>query len=275
MENSELQKNDVDKLDNYNALKKLMTSDIDKQIIFDLQKEITDRANALIDSLGIPVIRGCTEVITNGFIIGVSSIEDVKHLISERSICVYFVEKVLEGDYIGDISQFIGKEKIIEIYIRLGETNTWIKYRPMMLIHFFLELNFKNSDEDEDDYEDEDEDSDYEEEVIDYDGLNTLATIVAKSKGFNFLKNKDQRSDFAKDVLKKIDAEFSNYDLVYIVATAETFYDLGVLPTTVKKLHLEGEKTQDIAKSLGHTKARIEKALLCDVSDKIKKYIEE
>lgn len=192
---------------------------------------------------------------------------------------VKFSQKVLDddNDYTGDFSKFIGKEKIIEIYIRLGETNTWIKYKPVLLINYYLELYFKK-DEEEEDYDedyDEEEDSDYEEEVIDYDRLNKLAVIVAKSNGFNLLKNRDQRKMFANDVLSKTSESFSEYELFNIAATAETFYDLGILPTEAKKMHLDGKTDQEIAKSLGHTKARIEKALMCNVSDKIKKYIEE
>ncbi len=246
---------------------------IDELSMLDTEKENINILNKQIECLGIPVIRGCNEVIANGFIIGVSSINNIKHLINDGSICVYFSQLVSGDDYSGDISNFIGKEKIIEIYIRLGETNTWIKYKPMLLVSCYLEIFFKDNEEDEDD-DDYDDDGEYEEQV-DYDELNKLAAIVAKSDGFKFLKNKDQRRDFSEEVLEKTNAEYDHYYMSYIVSMSETFYDLGILPTEAKKLNLEGKTVAEIAKSLGHTKARIEKALRCDVTDKIRSYIEE
>lgn len=255
----------------FKALGEMGSGDIDELSVLDIEKENISILNKQIECLGIPVIREYSEVIANGFIIGVSSINNIKHLINDGSICVYFSQVVSVGDYSGDISNFIGKEKIIEIYIRLGETNTWIKYKPMLLVSCYLEIFFKdNEEDDDDDYDDYDD----EEEEIDYDRLNKLAVIVAKSNGFNLLKNRDQRKMFAGEVLSKTSESFSEYELFNVAATAETFYDLGILPTEAKKLHLDGKTDQEIAKLLGHTKARIEKALRCDVSDKIRGYIE-
>jgi ribosomal protein L35AE/L33A len=249
------------------------------QMLSKAREVIFNKIYPSINNLGIPIINDCKNVNPQGFMIeieNVEKIEELKPLISEGSLCVCYVQKVKENDYIGDISQFVGQEKIIDIYIRLGLTNTWIHLNFQTLIYLILEAKFEKNYMDDEDLDSYDEDYDYEtENNIDYERLNRLATIVAKSKGFNLLKNRDQRKIFAKEVLTRCEEEFENFELHGISTTAESIYDFGVLPLEARKLQLDGKSEQEIAKTLGHTKAKIEKALLCEVSDIIRKNIEQ
>lgn len=249
----------------------------DQQIWLEHQEIAKDNINQTINSLGIPIIKDCiVEVIPKGFIIKINGIEGIKkskHLILEGSLCVYFSKKVEANNYIGDVSEFVGLETIIDIYIRIGLTDTWLYANFITPIFLFLENNYEHSEIE--DYEDElDDEQGYSEDGTDYERINRLATIVAKSKGFNLLKNRDQRKIFAKDVLNNSEEKFEDYELYGIAATSETFYEFGVLPIEVKKQHLQGKSAQEIAKLLGHTKAKIEKALICEVPDIIRKNVE-
>jgi hypothetical protein len=248
------------------------------QTILNQHTESIDNINRAVNLLEIPIIKNCIGINPQGFIIDINSVDDIetsKHFISEGSICVFHVQKVKESDYIGDISQFVDQDKIIDVYIRLGLTNTWIHANFPTLIYLALEANFEKNDEDDEDYDLYDDGDDDSEGSTDYERLNRLATIVAKSKGFNLLKNRDQRKMFAKEALSNTKEEFADHELYGIAATAETFYEFGVLPIGAVKLQLDGKSEQEIAKMLGHTKAKIEKALLCEVPEIIRKNIEQ
>ncbi|MDD1636912.1 MAG: hypothetical protein LUQ56_02095 [Methylococcaceae bacterium] len=123
------------------------------------QKTANDYINNTINSLGIPIIKDCiVEVIPKGFIIkinGIEGIEKSKHLISEGSLCVYHSQKVAENDYVGDVSQFVGMETIIDIYIRVGLTDTWLYASFTTPICWFLENNYEYWEDE--DYEDDEE----------------------------------------------------------------------------------------------------------------------
>lgn len=238
----------------------------------------------LTKNLEIPVIKNCNSISPVGFVInfGFNDMsDDVKNLITDRAICVCCIKKVTEEDCQSDVDsleQYIGKNKIFDVYIRIDDTNTWLHFGGEMPIYSLI---FKKIEEGYDDYDDDDGCDDGEEEDLQhnhdyYVKLNRFATIVAKSKGFNLLKNREQRGMFAENVFKArgedIDGDCSFY---WIGAQAETIYDLGVLPTESQKLKAEGKTEKEIAKILGHTKAKIEKALLCEVTGVIKECLDE
>ncbi|MDD2659575.1 MAG: hypothetical protein PHY54_07835 [Methylococcales bacterium] len=248
------------------------------QTLLNQHKESIDNINKAVNLLEIPIIKNCIGINPQGFIINISGVDDIKNskqFISEGSICVFHVQKVKESDYHGDISRFIDQDKIIDIYIRLGLTNTWLHANFQTLVHLALEANFEKTDEYDEDYDFYDDSDDDAEGNTDYERLNRLATIVAKSKGFNLLKNRDQRKMFAKEALNNTEQEFGDHELYGIATTAETFYEFGVLPIEAGKLQFDGKSEQEIAKILGHTKAKIEKALQCEVPDIIRKNIDQ
>jgi hypothetical protein len=158
----------------------------------------------------------------------------------------------------------------IYIYIRIGETETWLYIKRTTLFGALIDM-YESVNE----YDEYDDDEGESEDDIDYQRLEKFYTIVAKSKGFNLLKNRDQRRNFSKEILSNTDEEFDEHELGAIAVGAETFYDFGVLPIAAKKLQLDGKSEPEIAKILGHTKARIERALLIEVTDDIRKCIEQ
>jgi hypothetical protein len=219
-----------------------------------------------IHSLGIPVIK-CNDVIPKGFMICLTDFHGInKSWITEGSICAYYIEK-FDDESAPELLR--NKERYIHIYIRIGNSDTWLYIKTVTLIGIPINIY----EESLDNYDDEDDDDGHDD--IDYERLNRLSTMVAKTKGFNLLRNRDQRINFAKEVLSHIDEEIQEYEYYGIASNAETFYDFGVLPIEAKKLKAEGKSDSEIAKTLGHTKAKIEKALLCDVSENIRKNIEQ
>lgn len=225
-----------------------------------------DTINNVIDkirALGIPVIK-CNEVVANGCVIHLDDLEKIdKSLIIDGSICAYSIEIFNDED--SEYPDFYnGKERYVHTYIRLGTTETWIYVRdrtPVGVFIDFCEARLNDGDE----YDDEEGEtySDY----FNDDKINRLACIVAKATGFNLLKNRDQRKNFAKSYLKKSGEEIDDYYLGRIAESAANIYEIGVLPLNAQTLQSEGKTESEIAKILGHTKAKIEKSLLIEVSD--------
>jgi len=240
---------------------------ISEKEFFKKHQETIDTAFKKINALKIPIIK-CDEITPKGFILEIKDISDIdNYLLTEGSICAYNIEIFNnEGSDFPDF--YNGIERCIHSYIRLGTTETWIYSRNPTFIGATIDIYEKFSDYDDEEYEEGAED-------IDYERLNRLSTIVAKSKGFNLLKNRDQRKNFAKEVLVDIDEDVMDHEYYGIASNAETFYDFGVLPLEVKKLIDEGKSEKEIAITLGHTKAKISKALLVDIPDVIRKNIEE
>lgn len=221
-----------------------------------------------IKCLGIPVIK-CKEVMANGFIICLENLDEInKSLITEKSICAYSIE-IFNDEDCGYPEIYYKKERYIHTYIRLGETETWFYIKTVTLFGFLIDMYEKNLEP-----SDEYDDGEYADD-IDYERINRLSTIVAKNKGFNLLKNRDQRRAFSKEILSNTNEEFGEHELYNIAANAESFYDFGVLPIAAKKMQLDDKSVVEIAKILGHTKARIEKAILIEVPDAIRKAIEK
>lgn len=239
-----------------------------KEFILKKHQESIDNIFFKINSIGIPVIK-CREIIQKGFVICIDSIDDLdKSLIIDGSICAYTIE-IYNNEY-DDAPEFCnGMETCFHTYIRLGASETWVYVKNTTFVGALIFL-IENKYVEDDDCE---EDEDYEE--VDYSRLNRLSTIVAKSKGFNLLKNRNQRKSFSQAILSKLDEEIGEHEYYGIAVNAETFYDFGVLPIEARRLKDEGKTESEIAKELGHTKARIEKALLCDVPDVIRNSITE
>ena len=229
-------------------------------------KEFEKKTLEFIDSLGIPKI-ACKSLDDNGFIVNVGQFDNIdKSIIPDNSICVYYNDTLDEDDdYPELIKQLVSQIIIINIYVRLGNSNTWIYSRNETPIGDMVN-----------DYENQiDDKPTYHFPIIDQQKINTLSTIVAKAKGFSLLKNKEQRRMFASEVLEKAGKEFESFEMDQIVTSSLTFYEFGVLPIEAKKLSDEGNSVSKIAKLLAHTNIKIEKALLCEVPATIRQCIED
>jgi len=242
---------------------------IDKEALTLIKKskEFEKKVYQFIDSLDIPKI-ACKSLDDNGFIVNVGQIDNIdKSVITDNSICVYYTDTLDDDEDHPDlIKKLVGETRIINVYLRLGNSNTWIYSRNETLIGDMVN-----------DYENQvdDEKPDYHFPVIDQQKINSLSTIVAKAKGFSLLKNKEQRKMFASEVLESSGKEFEPFEMDHIVTTSLTFYEFGILPIEAKKLSDEGNSISKIAKLLAHTNTKIEKALLCKVPATIRQCIED
>jgi hypothetical protein len=104
---------------------------------------------------------------------------------------------------------------------------------------------------------------------------NRMATIIAMSEGFMKLKNKDQRVEFAKEVLEKYGEDINDSRYYGIIETAETLYWFGILPVKVNDLLDSCESVKEIAQTLGHTELRVQRALDYAVPDFIQDILED
>jgi len=201
-------------------------------------------------------------------------------LIVDDSICFLCINVVKNDDLpFKSLKYLIGEIRGTSVYIRLGATDTWLSLKANTLIGEFLEKCHEKAESDDylydyDDDEGEESDEDIDPENFDDEDLNRLAAIVAKSKGFNLLKNREQRKKFSKSTLVKAGEEFDEYYLDRIATVANDFYEFGVLPLAAKALQVEGKSESEIAKALGHTKAKVEKALLIEVDGEFLEILE-
>lgn len=144
--------------------------------------------------------------------------------------------------------------KRIKVYIRLGHSNTWL--------YFGFEIP-----EVDDDEEFLDEETDLDDE-LEREAFISISLQVAQAHGFSNLKNKAQRLEFTKSTLPKLYPEaISDYTTREIASRAESYYELGILPSQVKILSKEGKLISIIAKELGISKQRAERALACEIPD--------
>jgi hypothetical protein len=140
-------------------------------------------------------------------------------------------------------------------YIRLGLSSTWL------CMNFTLPL----PDDLEEDYVDEEGEL-YEE--LDTETVDKLGLLVAQSVGFGALKNKKQRQDFVENFLTKPEhAEVPDYHAGTISARAESLYDFGVLPKKARKLTADGKSLSEVAKLLGISKLKAERALSVEIPE--------
>ncbi|SEN69299.1 hypothetical protein [Nitrosomonas marina] len=104
---------------------------------------------------------------------------------------------------------------------------------------------------------------------------NRMAAIVAKTEGFGALKNKKQRVEFAREILARYGEDICHKRYYGIIETAECIYWFGILPRKVNELIDTYDSAKDIAKLLGHTELRIQRAMDHVVSDNINNILDE
>jgi hypothetical protein len=85
---------------------------------------------------------------------------------------------------------------------------------------------------------------------------------VAVAPGFGSLRNRSERDDFAQATLAgESGVDLKPFDFWEISKHAETYYNLGVAPAQARRLEADGKKIQEIARELGISKLRAERAL--------------
>lgn len=141
----------------------------------------------------------------------------------------------------------------MHVYLRIGHANTWV--------HYCLE-----SPEDGPSDNDEDDESDWSFQqrmlTIDAKKLNEFAMKIASAPGFGSLRNRAERQDFSNEAFREdADTELTDYDVWQIAKTAESIFALGIAPALAKALEKEGKSKNEIARALGLSKVRVERAL--------------
>lgn len=159
---------------------------------------------------------------------------------------------------------------VFGVAIRQGMLNTWFR------LHIDLEENELAREAKE--YDDSFLDEDGEELIFaspsSEDQL-TAALAVANYEGFGGLKNKRQRQVVADEVLERPEHEAIPSSYAAIIADkAEDIYELGILPRKVKELSGEGKSVAEIAKHLGVSKPKVERAKVATVPDYIAELLE-
>lgn len=208
--------------------------------------------------LGIPIIYG--GVFGSGHTLIALENDPIKShealIKTKGSIAVLNIgrEEDEDGDEIPD-----GQIVLYQLYIRLGETNTWLYSR------FEIETSEDENDDEQDDW--------LNPYHIDQNHIDFLAVTAARDEVFGSLQNKRQRKEFVDNLISKhLDlSENIHYKSYEIAESATSIYDLGVFPKKVKDLKNKEKTVQEISKELGITKAKAEKALLVITPD----YIEE
>ncbi|MBO0611784.1 hypothetical protein [Thiothrix fructosivorans] len=185
-----------------------------------------------------------------------------KDLVGSDSIAVIESRSISRNDI--DDDDFVGMLRWVALYIRQSTTNTWFRITLMAKSGMLLEKYQKNLDGDDDgEYEESDADSDNSE----YEAKR-LAAIVASAAGYGDLRNNEQRHLFLRDMCKN-GGYWENWDAYSgrILTYADYIYEHGVLHPLCKRLQEEGMTISAIAKKIGKSKGKVEKALALVPSD--------
>ncbi|MDR3353363.1 MAG: hypothetical protein LBO00_10275 [Zoogloeaceae bacterium] len=202
-----------------------------------------------VESLDLPIIIGRVgNVSSNGHTFVYLDKPDFgehKALFTAGSLCVLekHVKRLPEtGEF-----AFTG----FEAKVRVGASNLW----------FCVGIRDIGTEEDyteNDDLYNEDSEFIEHQEKIDWRAINKVAVAVARSPGFgNVVRSPDMRVDFALPFIEKLMPEA---DPEAVVRQAVTFWEFGVIPQRAKKLKADGKKIAEIAKLLGITRQRAERA---------------
>jgi hypothetical protein len=216
-------------------------------------KSIHDEFVLRMNLAHIPIISG--SIFGNGLALihinAESDFSQVMELISAGagSIAVVDIQKSTRKGFEQFLSEFNG-------YVRQGTTSTW----------FHRGVN-NGALEESRDYDDEyAEDADEfgperpSEEVSKV--LSSVALSVARMDGFGRRKNRAQRQEMAMAMLGTPDySEVSSVYLGEVTQRAESLFEHAVLPQQVTAMAAQGKSVSDIAKALGLSKPRIERAL--------------
>lgn len=148
--------------------------------------------------------------------------------------------------------------KSVDFYVRTGFTSTWLHFGS----------HYKNLINTEDDFffEEEvlipEENTSSPEEI--FESKSRFAYKIAKSEGFSRLTTKEQRNQAVNIAMFDLDlapTDNTIHNSSEIAQLALEFYELGILPKIV--IEMTGRKIgiTEIAKAIGVSKNRVEKAL--------------
>ncbi|WP_162596629.1 hypothetical protein [Thiofilum flexile] len=188
-----------------------------------------------------------------------------KKIISSDSLAVWHTD-IIEVDEDDDLwekkKHLNGKFGGFTIHIRQSHTNTWfliqIKSPEAMELETIDMMGFE---------EEEDEDEWYEDEggPLTQEDINTIAVATATRPEFASLRNRKERRTFVEVNSKELGFDHSgvpyDYQLSGVTDLAESYYELKVLPEQCKALEKEGDTPKIIAKKIGKSVAKVEKAL--------------
>lgn len=148
--------------------------------------------------------------------------------------------------------------KSVDFYVRNGFTNTWLHFGS----------NYKSLKNTENDFFFEEEIPMLEENTPSPDEIfeskSRLAYKIAKSEGFSRLTTKEQRSqaiDIAMFDLDLAPTDNIIHNSSEIAQLALEFYELGILPKIVAEMTAKKMGFAEIAKTIGISKNKVEKAL--------------
>lgn len=222
----------------------------------DANRSITNIVKGSIKELCSAFVE-CTELVIKESAIK-CSIASAKNYIENDSVCLFKIDEY-EHSEIGPIC--IG----YQFYIWSRKLNVWISFT-----HTFDEIAALIETEEDDG-------------LAELDGLWAIPTPFDEAKasvdalslacmsGFGALRNRDQRADFSKKLLKDRSEDNTPEYRKHIAAIAETYFDFGIIPIESKRLIAEGKTTKEIAAMYGITKSKVERALTIDPID----YVEE
>jgi hypothetical protein len=201
---------------------------------------------AKLQAKRVPVLRGVFR--EDGVaIVDVEQLDDatLALVVDEQSLCV------MDGQRSLSLAQDDSDLEDINIYLRLGNSNTWI--------HLCLEAPYEGANSDDDGVW---WGGGQQELSIDAKTLQSLAMRVALATGFGSLRNKQERKDFSEATCGAFpDTKLNSQDLWEIASLADTYFTLGVLPSRAKMLEKDGKSLVEIVRMLGVSKARAERAL--------------
>ena len=209
-------------------------------------KSLVEVIEALLNEAKIPLIRG--RLRDDGItVIDVDDVDELRIGITNAGASLGVLEYQVPKSPLDDESEL----EDLQIWLRLGQSDTWL--------HLTLPAP-------EDDSEDEQDGSGWPFSTptlsIDDKTLQALAIRVARAPGFGSLRNRGERQDFADAILKESEArDLGRFDLHEIARSAETYFTLGVAPSLAKSLEREGKSAAEIAKALGISRVRAERAL--------------
>lgn len=193
----------------------------------------------------------CSNIKVSGTVIE-CNLQIAKNYIADDAVCLFKIDEIEREDH-GVICTGC------RFYLWSGKLNVWIAftYESAPL------LELLDQDESEIAWDDLIGNlPQFDEEKASVDSL-----ALAQMNGFGALRNRDQRADFAKKLLKSRPSENTPEYRRHIAAISETYFDFGILPIESKRLTNEGKASKEIAAMYGVTKSKIERSLLIDPVD--------
>ena len=163
-----------------------------------------------------------------------------------------------------------------DAYVRLGESNTWlcIGIKPPDPLDGKSLLDF--DDEDDEIYAESGELLP-ETPRPSQDDINRAAIVAANMDGFGAVwRSREMRADFVRPIISERLLDFDDeWSVDAVSRQAVTFWEFGVVPRRAKALKSEGEKISAIAKKLGITTQRAERAVSIEMKHTVIKSMEE